>query len=307
MVGNTSGKKTGKDEANEAKKHEIEDMNDQLKRKEAENADLEGRLSYTRGKLTDAIEKKDLALHWLSAMQEVEDQEAEEDCEDFCEDTQDKMSNKRLADIADILKISNETDRDKLLDMIRRGYVNIVSVSEDGTSITLSDPTIDPDDESGISSEVYVDLEEPIEDIPEKYQEEEEPVSPVEKEINDKFESDGEKAITDYDLESVTDNLSRINQEVAIEATRNFQEKFASTQGEINRKTLFCSMMATIGREYISQLPEDDISESGEGYEQTQADQAFDAYITNTGRMLGLDDIEECMLYVQDPGECHCD
>jgi uncharacterized protein len=264
---------------------------------------LEARLAFTRNRLTDAVSKRDLAVSWMEAAQGVEDGD---DLDEVCFDVQEKVNLERLNEIAGMLGIQNQNDKDLLLELIGRGYVNIESISSDGMVIVLSDPTIDPEaEDAGVSSEAYAELEDPVGNIPEEYREEEEKLPPAATELEEAFESgSGEEMITDYNLDSAIADMREDTRKIIEEPLRNFQDKFALLDDQGDQKALFCNMIATL---YKREQETHGSDEVGQEPDNSDGNKIVEAYMMNAGRVVGLDDFEECALYVQDPTDCHCD
>ncbi|MFH0838403.1 MAG: hypothetical protein V1880_04025 [Patescibacteria group bacterium] len=305
----TCGYEAGLNSPNET----VAQLRSDLRAKDGVSAESQKSADECRTALGALTARKNILSKWLDftgkqlADKQLPEGISDEDAVNQCVDITDQAFDKLSSDLAYMLGITNPDDIDKIFRAMKRGYTKVDSISEDGKHISLTDPDFDPENDQGMNSSAYLDLEEPIEDIPDEFKPDkipktEEELTMAEQIANGQFED----IITDFDLESIpppgkTEKMIHGN-------LLDLQSKLSETDDPEKRRDLFCLFFGAIIQQDINESEKsgDDTPPTEYTPEDMKNSRLIDLYMEAVMKSLGIEDEEECLKYILNRPPCDC-
>ncbi|MBU0706477.1 hypothetical protein KJ662_05275 [Patescibacteria group bacterium] len=305
----TCGYEAGLDSPKEA----VAQLRSDLRVKDEALTESENRADQCRTALQAVTARKKILSKWLDftgkqlADKQLPEGISNEDVVNQCVDITAKAFDRLSSDLAHLLNITNPGDIDKIFRAMKRGYTKVEFISEDGKHISLTDPGFDSEADQGVNSSAYLDLDEPIEDIPDEFKPDkipktEEELAMAEHIANGQFED----IITDFDLEAIqppgkTEKMIHGN-------LLDLQSKLSETDDPEKRMDLFCSFFGAIMQQEIAEMenPDEETPPTEYTPEDMKNSRLIDLYMEAVMKSLGIEDEEDCLKYILNRPPCDC-
>lgn len=259
-------------------------------------AEAEEGLEQARKAVNRVVQSGRLTRRELSKAEERLDNPDEA----VCSDVIDKALRDKLSRLAGFLGITNPADLNKLLKAMRRGYKEVTRITLDGSVITMTDAD---------GKWEWVNLEEPIEDVPHEYLSDWDKVEKSDEELALAQKIEGgeyDEVVNNFDIETIrpTDEDPDSLENKAYGLITDLQSDLSNTTDPNTRKELFCGFFGSIIK--LELLEEgldgdddnDSDSDSPTSPEEVRRSRLENLFMDALAKSAGVKDEDECISHI---------